>query len=117
MANISTLASVYHQVPFFKMDTRHGRKIYLRRSEKINLLIVIVVFSVYKFSWCFFRNKKYSADVQVPEAFCDNNRRGGTMEQEDDMEVGGHKWKLKELKIVSSEVLQCQTDVPFFVLT
>eukprot|EP00435_Cladocopium_sp_Y103_P041522 s2572_g11.t1 len=23
---------------------------------------------------------------QVPEAFCDNNRRGGTMEQEDDME-------------------------------
>ena len=24
---------------------------------------------------------------QVPEAFCDNNRRGGTMEQEDDMEV------------------------------
>ena len=25
--------------------------------------------------------------LQVPEAFCDNNRRGGTVEQEDDIEV------------------------------
>lgn len=28
--------------------------------------------------------------IQVPEAFCDNNRRGGTMEQEDDIEVELH---------------------------
>lgn len=29
-------------------------------------------------------------NIQVPEAFCDNNRRGGTMEQEDDIEVELH---------------------------
>ena len=38
---------------------------------------------------CCIRSQKPSRAVnsQVPEAFCDNNRRGGTVEQEDDIEV------------------------------